>query len=350
MRMAITFIFGLLLASGAAAQDGQQGSPAPVLRVGVFGYGADGSSSLAAWDTQPSINSVVSIKSLCMVTGGSLKAASEATDAWRFSGKVLSISPDEAILELEWQRIVDRGQPVTAPSGTVQLTLRAGDKVVLDQVVPDGPSQCSIVSASFEARYDRHPTRTGLWRAARQHAPAEAASSEADRAPSGGSARVGARGKGSAASADAKPEWQRTTDFRLFAVDLWLIHSAPERPDEVLHQSLLTTQDGAAFAFSPLTIDTATGPTIVQITGSFGVTAVPTGAQHLTFALNRRVTPARSNVPVRDTARAWSQGSRRTMALPQPDDVLAFEMPPVQVKGQAPLPDQFSVRVRIAPR
>lgn len=350
MRM-MTFIVGLVLSSGAAAGDGQQGSAAPTMQVGVFGYGADGSSSLAAWDTQPSTNSVVSIRSLCMVTGGSLEAAAGATDAWRFSGKIQRITADEAVLELEWQRIRDRGQAVTAPAGNVQLTLRAGEKVVLDQVIPDAPSQCSIVGASFEARYTRSRMGTPEGESAPRAGgramssgtqPREAGARQA--APSSG-ARTRSSGGG------ARSEWQRSVEAVVKAVDvnLWLVHSAPGRPDEVLHQALLATNRGADFAFSPVTVNTTNGAVVVQVTGSFAITSGDSDDQ-LVFVTNRRVTSARSDLPVRDTVPDSHGGSRTTTPLPGPDDVLAFEMPPLRVKGQAALPDQFSVRVRITPR
>ena len=325
----MAFITSLVLFSGAAAGDDRQPPAAPEILVGVFGYRADGSSPLAAWDTLPSTNSVVSITSLCSVTGG-LKAPLGATDAWRFSGKVLSSNLDEAVLELEWQRIVDRGEAVTAPTGNVQLTLKAGEHVVLDRVIPDAPSRCSITGASFEARYSRARLATGLQR------------SEESRGESrGGGARIEGR----------VPEWRLRAQAVMKAVDvnLWLVHSAPGRPDEVLHQTLLATNRGAAFAFSPVTVDTTQGPVAIQVTGSLAVTSSGVGDQ-LVFTTNRRVTSARSDLPVRDTAPDSHGSSRTTIPMPAPTDVLSFEMPPLRLKGLPALPDQFSVRVRVTPR
>jgi hypothetical protein len=311
----LTSIVGLLLSFGIAAGEGQQTSDAPVLRVGVFGYQPDGSSTLAAWDNPPSTNSVVSIRSLCAVTAGSSGPPASATDAWRFSTKVVAATPNEATVEVEWQRILEGGQVVTAPTGHVQLTLRVGDHVVLDRVTPDAPSECSIVGASFEARYSH--------------------------------ARIGREGDGTEWRALLPPDKPRTGPLD---VNLWLIHSAPGRPDRVLHQSLMATREGAAFAFSPVTVETPSGPMVVQVTGSFAVTVGPIDGERLTFAVNRRISSTRSNAPVRDVGPENQGGSRTTTAMPRPDDVLSFELPPVRLKGQAALPDQFSVRMRIVPR
>jgi hypothetical protein len=329
----MTFVIGLVLSSGAAAGDDQQVSGPPVLRVGVFGYRADGSSALAAWETELSTNSVVSMTSLCKVTAGSSGPPADATDAWRFSGKVQRIDDDEAVLELEWQRIRDRGQPVTAPAGNGLVTLRAGEKVVLDQVIPDAPSQCSIVGASFEARYTR--SRIGAPELEVENAPPASPSSSPRTRSSGGGARSGL---------------PRSANFLIKALDvnLWLVHTAPGRPDAVLHQTLLATDRGADFAFSPITVSTSDGAVVVQVTGSFAVTSGGSGDQ-LVFATNRRVTSARLDLPVRDGVPDSQGNSRTAVPMPGPDDVLSFEMPPLRVKGQPPLPDQFSVRVRITP-
>lgn len=345
----IAIVTLIVLASWSGAAADQRPSPEPVLRVGVFGYKPDGGVSLAAWDPQPSTNSIVYIRSLCEVGGGSYQAPpARATDAWRFSGKILNMSPEEAQLELDWQRIVDRGQAVTAPAGSLQVTVRVGEKVVLDPVVPDEPSQCSIISAAFEVRYDESPVRTlaaGGGRATTEEFP----NPQHGGVTSSGGGRlviVKPRSSSGGAKHDRQPLSESATP--MFDVNLWLVHRVPGKPDEVLHQALRAPRLGAPFAFSPVTIETPHGAMVVQVTGSFEIETAASGDDRLVFVTKRRVTPARFNPSVRDTLPNSEGGSRTTTIMPGPEDVLAFEMPAIRVKGQRTA-DQFSVRARITP-
>ena len=135
----------------------------------------------------------------------------------------------------------------------------------------------------------------------------------------------------------------------MVTVNLWLVHSAPGREDEVLHQELRAPHQGATFAFAPVAIDGEGGPASVQVTGSFAVnTNSQTGEQSLIFITSRRVT--RSGDQPRDG------GDRRGKQPNRQDDTragrsLSFEMPPMKSVNGRPAPrDQFSVRVRIAPQ
>ena len=136
---------------------------------------------------------------------------------------------------------------------------------------------------------------------------------------------------------------------RMVSVNLWLVHSAPGREDEVLHQVLRAPHEGAAFAFAPVTINGPDGPATVQVTGSFMVrTNAESGDQQLIFVTNRRVT--RGTGQPRDAA-DQAGTSRIVNKMPGPDDVLSFEMPALQaINGRPALPDRFSLRVRIAPQ
>src|SRR5687768_10757960 len=99
-----TIVSMVAIVAAAADANGQPDVSRPVPQVGVYGYDADDTTGLAAYHPQPSTNSVVTMKSLCMVTGGNSEPRAGMTDAWRFSGKVLSLTAEEAVLDLEWQR------------------------------------------------------------------------------------------------------------------------------------------------------------------------------------------------------------------------------------------------------
>src|SRR5262245_55505404 len=76
--------------------------------------------------------------SLCGISAGSGRAPRETPFVgWRLSGRILQRLGDAVVVTAEWQRLWDN-QTVLAngPKGEQQLTLRAGDRVELDRVVP----------------------------------------------------------------------------------------------------------------------------------------------------------------------------------------------------------------------
>jgi hypothetical protein len=350
-----------VLLAGAAAVSAQTPAPEPIVQIGVFGYQADGTNTGAAYDTEPSLESVVYVGStLCQVGAGHRPAPTYATHAWRFSGRVLSKTAEEAVVQLTWQRVIEGAAPAGTPEASVQLTLRAGDRVPLDTAAPQSQSSCSVTSAVFEARY--MPRRFGAHSITVGPSGVRVGASGVGRTSGGGGATRGTGGgtdtgaATSGVSATGGGVRIHATDpglkpgeragERLFEVNLWLVHKAPGKADEVLHQVLRAGAEGAAFAFAPVSVDTSHGPIMVQIAGSFVFPA----RQRLVFTTNRRVTRARTDQPARDRTKFVEGNSVTAKEMPGPDDVLSFEMPPVlSEKGEPALPDQFSVRVRIRP-
>jgi hypothetical protein len=261
---------------------------------------------------------------------------------------VISRSPEEAVVDVRWQRLLDQGRNVPGVENSVQLTLRAGDRVVLDTVLPQ--EACSGGSVVFEARY--MPRRFLAIRMGQAYGTARGGGGgrgigvDGTSNEGGGGSRV-STGSGRmmvSGAGPGSPAGRPSPGTRLMDVDLWLVHSAPPRDDKVVHQVLRAPQEGADFAFAPVSIETPRGVVTVQVRGSFSVTA----DRKLIFVTNRRV--IHTNQPPRDPA-ADTQGSGRTTnRMPSPDEVLSFEMPPVRgAHGDPALPDQFSVRVRIRP-
>jgi hypothetical protein len=332
---------------GRAAGTSPQPTGDPVVQVGVFSYQPDGSRAGAAFDTDPNLRSTVYLgSSFCQLGAGDNPAPDHATHAWRFSGKIVSKSADEAVVQLTWQRVLDQGQPATVPEGTVQLTLRNGDRVPLDTVMSQSQSACAVTNAVFEARYMARPF--GIFKSGPGQKPVDV---------TGTTISFGAGGRattGSVSVRNANGTKVRSNEAarvpqpgRTFTVELWLVHSVPGKPDEVLHQTLRVSDDGTPFEFAPVTIETGNG-SAVQVTGSV---ATP-GGDKLIFIANRKVTIfARSGERPRDGA-FDSQGTSRTIRqLPSPTDVLSFEMPPIRVTANgSPIADQFAVRVRVTPQ
>ena len=85
----------------------------------------------------------------------------------------------------------------------------------------------------------------------------------------------------------------------------------------------------------------------VKVEGTIETGLSPEGEQRLHFTASRSVTTADEQPSV-----ARWQGRHRGQhqdddAMPGPDEVLSFEMPPLRTADGATLPDRFSIRVRV---
>jgi hypothetical protein len=283
------------------------------VHIGVFGYRADGSINVSAWDTLPSTNALVFASgSGCRMGAGHREPPDHATDAWRFSGKVLSADASAAVVLLNWRRVLDQGS-AAATESTVELTIQRGEKIVLDHIAAPAPTGCSATSVLFEAHYGSRPV-------------------------------AGSR----ATSPDEGPAAAATGRVRAYRVRLWFIGRRPGEPEQVIsHPELVTTRE-ASFAFPPVMSGWAGGNMRVFVTGSFEIRNGANGEEFV-FNAQRRATPFGIG-GLRDRPADIYGDSTLTMPLPGPDEVLAFEMPPIRLHGGAELPDRFSVRVQIAPR
>ena len=331
----------------------------PVLQIGVFSYTADNRVQGSAYTTSLSQESFQYVAG-CGIGTGNRPVPDAATDAWRISGSVQSLSADEAVVQLDWQRIRANGIAVSSPGGSVQLTLHPGDRVPLDSANRDAAAGCSARVVGFEARFGPRPFTMvgGTVRGGGGSRVGVGAGQGVGLSGSGGAVRV-ETGVGSTNTDDAitttravhapKPAIPGNDQVREYNADLWLVRTDkahPEKPDFNLQGLILPKVHGIAeFAFSPFTIDTSAGPLNVQITGSVRVTT-ELGPQ-LIFTTTRTVRYS-SVAAGRDAASSASGSSSTTNPLPGPDEVLSFELPPIRVPNStATIPDQYSVRVRI---
>ena len=135
-----------------------------------------------------------------------------------------------------------------------------------------------------------------------------------------------------------------------FDVDLWLVHAAPNREDEVMHQTLRISGTSIPFQFAPVKIAVSQGNLMVLILGSVGINAAAETSRQFVFAADRRITFTPHDRPARDAAPDAQGGTKMTDALPGPDEVVSFEMPPFRVPDGGPaVADRFAIRVRITP-
>ena len=359
-----------VLAAQAAAGAPPKPAVDPVIQIGIFSYRPDGTDQAAAYETSLAGESFTYVAG-CAIGAGKRQAPDGATDAWRLSGNVTSSNHEEAIVQLDWQRIRADGVAVSSPGGSVQLTLHLGDRVPLDSVSRDANAQCPARTIGFEARYGARPfaglvggrgslgggTAIG---GGRVSAGSGAGGGAAIHSGVGVGAGAGG-GAGSGSGLDSRPVVVEAldqtrkvrvgegTESRQFDADLWLVRNAPGRKEEVLHQALNGVRGSAQYAFAPVSIETPRGTVNLQVTGVVRVTTDESGAQRLVFMTMRSVKFAPTAGASRDTRPSTMGSSTTTNPMPGPDDVLSFELPllPAPNGGPPAVPDQFSIRVRI---
>jgi hypothetical protein len=387
MRKGLMAASLMVLAStpARAAEPAQQAAPGtPIVQVGLFGYRADGKGGSAALMSEPAalVSVVYASFEPCRIGVRPNDAPADADHAWSFSASIVEKTPDYATIQIRWRRMVEMRQPVNTADQSVQLTIRAGERVALDSVLPE-PS-CNINSFAFEARYMPHafgagpgrtsgggPVGSGSFRGsggaragggagsggygagtgsgggAGSGAGAGAGSGTGGGSGSGSESGAGSSGVGGIRQAtedvragkDPDTRAGRSVVSRRFVVNLWLVHHAPGRPERVQQQVLVAPAEGADFAFAPVSIDLPRGTASVQVSGSLSMTK----DDQLVFATQRRVTYPQQ--PPRDVP---DQGRGQiTNPMPAPGEVLSIELPPIRAaSGGGALPDRFEVRVR----
>jgi hypothetical protein len=353
-----------LLLAGQSATVHHARTNQPVVQVGLFSYHADGTAAGSAFGTTERLESTVfASASLCQLGAGFRELPAMAAHAWRFAGRVVSANAESAIVELEWQRIMNDGAEVSEAPTSVQLTLKAGDRVLLDSVAPQAKRGCSVTDAGFEARYVVRSA--GL---SHQFTPVGRGGGIGTGAGIGGGGGVGkgggtGLGRGTDGGVGASPGGGggsaygtrvlvqgESPDPESLKVELWLVHSAPGMTeDQTTYQALTAAREGAMFAFAPVSLTTPEGSIGVQITGSFAVQSGPSG-DRLVFQTNRRLTSWSTAGQSGGRAQEAEGIGRIVRAMPGPDDVLSFELPPLGAeRGHSAVPDRFSIRVRIRP-
>ena len=186
-----------------------------------------------------------------------------------------------------------------------------------------GRPRAEAVVASQEQEQERHGTGTGA------------------RAGAGGGAFV----RGGISSDGNKMVF---TASKLSA-DLWLVRSTPGRADETLHITSQVVPFPVSYAFAPLTIQTATGTVTVKVEGTIETGQSLEGEPRFHFTATRNVTSVTTARPTRDGKPVVEGSTKTTVALPGPDEVLSFEMPPLRTPEGVTLADRLSIRVRLAP-
>jgi hypothetical protein len=313
----------------------------PILHVGLFTIRPDGSAGAHAVETARSAGEPFSgavYLAPCATIGavsGVRPLPASATEAWRLSGRVLALTEAQTSLQLTWHKIRQNGQDVALPGNTVNLTLNRGERVRLDGVTVQAAGLCPERTAAFDAVF----------------------ASLNEMIPSVGPAfrTVGSWQAGRGAFVTTVEGGDAVTRFavagrrrNVTSADLWLVHAAPGSADETRHVAVDSLSSfPREFSFSPVAIPIAAGVLTVLVQGTIEMGLTPEGEPRLYFSANRRVTFAPGGRAPRDTAPVVEASTKTAVPMPGPDDVLAFEMPPLRVPGGDAVPNKLSVRVRV---
>ena len=341
-----------LLLAGQIAGVSHANAKQPTVQVGLFSYHTDGSAAGSAFGTAERLESTVFASgSLCQLGAGQYAdLPAMAAHAWKFTGRVISATAESAVVQLEWQRVMSQGTMVTEAPTSVQLTLKAGERVLLDSVASQTARGCSVTNAGFEARYTMRAS--GLNHQFTPTAGAAALGGGASVGTGAGSGSGSGGGSGGMAIHSGRVAGVTglgATSPDSLRVELWLVRAAPGIDEQALYQTLHATREGAMFAFAPVPVTTVQGAITVQVTGSFSIEGSGSG-DHLTFVINRRLSRSLPGGQPWDRSQENGGSARIRRQMPGPDDVLSFELPEVDAaNGRSAVPGRFSLRVRIRP-
>jgi hypothetical protein len=315
-------------------------------------------------------------QSLCGMGAGDDAPASPPWTGWHFTGTVLADVPGEMTVRVEWQRLWENGVRIqSGPSGAQTYRLRNGERVELDRVVPANAGRCGTVEAKLEAAV--LPRAAFLMGARGRGVGVTGSGSTGARggrggARGGGTVGTGSTGTGSGtgggvASGTARGSVGRGAGVTLggtaggrgapgrgsqvravgisspYEAEIWLVHKQPGGTESVQQMSGGFAGMPWKFSFPQVQVAGSAGPVLVDITGSLQLLNGP-DSPLLVVSIARR---ARRAKPFLDTTGTTDV----SMEVPKPDDVLSFELPPLQksvedlVKGHT-----FSIRLRMKPR
>ena len=236
----------------------------------------------------PGVVHVFGRRTICQTATAGAAEPGDAGFGWRVTSQLVRASATSLVVSVDWQRVWDRGQKMAdGPSGTVQLTLRPGDRIPLDLIPNVAPSDaCRAVAMALEISV------------ARSLAPAPPASALLPL----GSVRGGAG---------------------LLDAEIWLVHTLPSGAQQAQHHRVRLPADGAPFIFAPVSVTTPEGEARVTFTGEIRRYRAATGREYLSVATARAVGRPSMSSPL-------TGGATTIIPLPGPDEVLALDIPTAQ--------------------
>src|SRR5580765_7180989 len=151
--------------SGLAVRGPMEAGAPLVLEIGARQYGANnqvGGSASNSAATGKFESYVWTTNGLCGMSASSTEPSGAQGTGWHFTGEVMPArnGTDQLTVTLSWQRLWSNGARVpenARNSGSQTITLRAGERIVLDRVLPSGQSPCGAVDAQLEAAVVAQP-------------------------------------------------------------------------------------------------------------------------------------------------------------------------------------------------
>ena len=356
------WVASFVLAGGIAAP-AQEPPAALELRIGVHTQLSSG--RLAGFAGDGGIDRFESYawanESLCLLSASSREPAAPPAVGWHFRGAVLKRGNDEFLVEIEWVRLWDQFTRLTdGPKGTMQVTLRPGEPLTLDEVIPLSGA-CQVIAARLEAAIlpQIRPRRGGgggyggVGGGAGYGSGGGGASTGAasGAGASAGPVRGGyGRGSGGGTTTNGVPDRLSIpalsaveTYSRQFNAEAWLVHRLPNGVENVQRMTFVFGRIFTRSKFPPITVVKDGEKGTVEVGVNLAV-AASNGRERLIVSLSRTI--AKSN--------RSEGGSYMQIDIPAPGEVLSFELPWLSTKETTLRPHfeghSFSIRLRVTPR
>jgi len=285
----------------------------PIIEVGAYRYNVSGRQIgwASTGDPWESTGFLWVDAGLC--AGGaasSLPAFRPGSLVWRVTARIIGQEADGYLVDVAWQRVNSQGQLDGSPS-VKRLTIRPEESQQLERLMPSAASACGAAETQLRAAVRLAPVRAR-----------------------GG----GGRGGGVVATPMVARE-----------AEIWLVHTLPNGTTESVRQdSPLLPSMG--FSFVPMRVSTPSGDIGVQIWG-FGQISSEGQLNTLSITITRLAfTPPGIPGP---RSRIVGQGNTaQTIALPEPNEVVAFDLPPLKrtdASDDLLSGHRFSIRLRVKP-
>jgi hypothetical protein len=366
MTLRIAFVAGAIALANAPAsaqtptwaptpQSASRMVHQPMIQAGLFTVNPDGRGSGSAVQTGEHVGAdlagVVYIRPCGGIGASSLgrPVSAFATDVWMMSGKVLELTEQQASVHIGWRRVRRGGVEENSPEQSITLTLKRGERSTLETMAVPAAGSCEARNMSLDVVFASRQELYGI--SAAEYAGGSRGSAGAGSGTGAGSSSAAGGGSGYVRGGTSSLAVRKTGEpaREKLSADLWLVRSTPGRADETLHITSQIIPIPVSYAFAPLTIDTAAGSVTVKVEGTVEVGESSEGERRVHFTATRSVTSSTSNRPARDARPVVEGSTKTTVALPGPDEVLSFEMPPLRTADGVTLPDRLSIRVRVAP-
>lgn len=314
----------------------------PVLQVAIVSLRADGSERAAASaGGDGPMNYTLQMGSACGLTASTTGATGSPRIGWRAEARVTNTTADGVAARVEWQRLWDAGAASSeGQRGTTEVTLKAGETLLLDSVALPPESNCDAVAVRLQltagprlfgrGAFGRAGGGGGVLRGAGAGAGGTMTGRGGARGSGGGSSLRAGFGSGGAVSG------RRVTDP--MDLEVWLVHQPPAGGEAVQRIAMQGVPGTAAFEFPIVPV----GSVGVELTGRLSVVLNANDAPGLQLTFNRLVHDG--------SGRASASSGSRGLAMPGPADVVSFELPAV-TGAHAPVLQghRFSLRVRVGP-